>query len=509
MERITQAQIKQFIDPRSFAISRADSTVVSETDRSSRLITDNVNDSFSLITGSISRMDQLFFNLNTMRELAVEGSRGNLSDRKYDEVYGKLRSLTAGFDQVVEDSVFNDRPLLDGRSLVLDIGAGSINIDMANIRLSGEDSLDLIKRSEGAQIDITFEPATVIRNQGTGLTGLDISDAVGIPVADGKTELEDGKYNLEVEYYGNASTLYLRDQYGGILEQVDNVDLSGTGTEIIRFDSGVQVTVDKLQLLQTYDKYDFENDGSVSLFADLEYNSVYYHELQDGEKPFNTTSNVDFVYKPPRAYGDDRFNLLSAETDGLGELGLELKNGSYNVQITHNGADSLIEMKDSNGRLIARKSGIDLSAEGTHNIDMGVGVRFSVESKGTTTSGKTINAVFNYERAVEYDRDFDFESYVNKIDGAMQALNEQLYVMEEAQNRILEIRDIQQSGVANMTFSAASLLSGVAGSTGLFSILNSNQATLQLSATANQLFATTSGALASQGGITATNVLLL
>ncbi|KAF0096160.1 MAG: hypothetical protein E1N59_127 [Puniceicoccaceae bacterium 5H] len=507
MERLSSTQIREFIDPMAFTKTRSTETTSAESAREKRIVTSSANESLSLILGAIGRIEDLEYNLQSMREYAVAGAKGGLSDYKYDEYYGALRSLTTGFEQVVGATTFNEKALFDGRDIVLNTGSSKIDLNVNSLNLSGEDSLDLIKRPSGAKVTVGYDVATLVRNQGSGLRGLDISDAKAVERTDFLPELEDGTYKLEIIYEGPGSSIELRDQFGKLLETKEGVDLSGSGQEKVTLDSGIELTIDKLQLLQSYDKWDYENDGPVSLYANLDYQKVYFHELQDGEEAANQTSSVEWNFKGTRDYTGPAINLLDIETNGIDTDKAELDTGVYNMKVIYKGEKSVVELYDADGMLKSRVGGIDLTGDGEHDIDLGTGVRFTFENNGYGPNDeKTLHATFNYTAADQYKRDFDFQDYIAKIDSALEVLSEQKQVFEDAQSQVTEVVQLQQGvssgtgagagaaamlGAAGGSSSVLGLLGSAGGNSSIFGAINgSGSATSQLNATATQMLST-------------------
>ncbi|MDP0499587.1 MAG: hypothetical protein Q7P63_05755 [Verrucomicrobiota bacterium JB022] len=519
MERLSSQQIREFINPLAFTTSRsATATSSAETAREKRIVTSNANESLSLILGASGRLDDLQYNLQSMREYAVLGSRGSLPDHKYDEYFGALRSLTTGFEQVVQATKFKNKEIFDGREVVLNTGASKVKLDIKSLGLSGDESLDLIKRPAGAKIDVGYDVATLVRNQSSGLKGLDISSARGIERTDFMPELKDGNYKLEIVYQGPDSQIKIRDQFGKLLETKKGVDLSGSGQEKVQMGIGMELTIDKLQVLQSYDKWDYENDGPVSLYADLDYKQVYFHELQDGKEAANQTSSVDWDFKARRRYTGPALNLLGIETNGVDPVKQELESGVYNMKVIYKGAKSVVELYDADGMLKSRVGGLDLSAQGEHDIDLGTGVRFTFENKGYGADDrKTIHATFSYESADSYERDFDFAGYVKKIDAALEVIAEQKASFAQAQDQVMRVVQLQQgfaTGSANGAAAAAmlgaaggssnilGLMGSMGGGSGIMGIIGGNPAaSAQLNATAAQMLSTISSAGAAAGNL--------
>lgn len=522
MERLSAAQVREFNDPRAFATTRSEPSLETQSSRSRRLATDSLERSYSLLLGGANRLEELSFNLQSMLDLAEEGaSQRNLPAHRYDELYGKLRSLSAGFDQVVQATEFDGKAIFDGREIVLHTGAQSIELEGINLAGAGEDSLDLIKQPEGARVFVSYDLATQIRNQNTGLTGLDIAEARGIPRTDGLPELADGKYQAKITYQGPESTVELRDAFGGLVERLEQVDLSGNGTELVSFKAGVQLEIEKTQLLESFDKWDWENDGPVSLYADLDYEHVFFHELQDGNPPLQQSAEASFLHKADRVYDSPAMNLLKVEPNGVGAGQVALDAGTYQLKLKLRsgegvaGAASVAELYDTDGRLVARRGGLDFSSEGKHRFDMGVGLRFEAEIKGPELleDGKTIQGTVQYTPSDTVERDFDFEAYAERLRAARETVDTQLEVFAEAELQVLQLYQNSRSGASAAAGNGLAASGGIAlglisgrGDSSANAIFNAGAASAQLSVTGMQLLNTTAG-LGTQGNIDVTALL--
>lgn len=502
MERISAQQVRDFIDPRAFATPRTEAARNDVTTaREKRITTSTANESLSLLLGGQNRLEDLLSNMLNLRDLAAQGARGGLSDYRYDELFGKIRSLSAGIGQAVEGTQFDGKAIFDGRELKLSNGANTFTLETKDLNIAGEEALNLVKQQAGGKVTVGYEAATLIRNQNSGLTGLDIADAVGVERTDGKAELADGKYQLEIKYAGPDSTIIVRDQYGAKLSQDEGIDLSGSGTEIVQLSTGIQLTIEKEQLLTTYDKYPYETLGPVSLFADLDYEQVNFQALQDGEEFTPITAQAEFVYQPKRRYDQGSFNILKVETDGVSKIGKELEAGTYTVKVKYRGEDSIVELRDNFGRMLARQNGLDLTEDGEHTVDLGVGVRLTLENRGLDASASDDEqAVIRYTPGYSYERNFDFGAYIERIDAAIAVLDEQLTAFDDAITQIEQVQQWQRGAASNNNFSSVySLLNGTTGG-GLLSLLNPKQASAQLSITGTQLFSSING-LAVQGNL--------
>lgn len=503
MSFVSPSQIAEFIDPRAFSVKRTTARGLTEIETNQKPITtSDANSSLSLLLGAQQRMDQLRTNLQGLLDLSLEGAQGNLRDSKYDEIYGKLRSLTAGYDQVLDASTFKGEPLFDGRSWEINNGSQRASVEIPSLYLEDENTaFNLISRSAGATVDVSYDPATRIRNSFSGLVGLDISDSIGIERSDGLPELKDGKYRLEIEYNGPDSRLILSDEFGGKIETLTGVDLTGTGIESIDFKAGIRVEIDKLQSSQNFDKWDYLNDGPVSLFADLNYERVSWHSLVGDDRNPESTAEAEWSFKAPRKYTSPAVNFLEIENNGVSALTGELPGGNYKLTVKYNGANSILEVRDAFGRMRQRIDKLDLSADGKHSIDTGVGVRFTFENRGYGTNKTTVNANFDYTPVSANDaRDFDFLAFGQRVVGAIELLDEQLLTVDSQIASIQELVRLQRGQAGGPNGGAVSLLSSAGGNSGIFGLLSSAGVQSRLSVSGAQLFANINGAISAQGG---------
>ncbi|HKJ89744.1 MAG TPA: hypothetical protein VJ960_01330, partial [Oceanipulchritudo sp.] len=148
MDRLTTSQIADFNNPLAFARPREErvgQTQIQSVASGSPIRTDDIEASFRLVTGASERLETLEGNLTTMLELARSARFARGNELKLQEIYGKLRSLSAGFDQVVEAIRFSGQTVFQGETAFLDLGPGArpLELDVAKLKTYGEDSLNL------------------------------------------------------------------------------------------------------------------------------------------------------------------------------------------------------------------------------------------------------------------------------------------------------------------------------------------------------------------------------
>jgi len=296
METLTSKQIADFNNPLAFARDRSlqvgATALRSET---APIRTQSMEESYRLVLGASERLETLRGNLETMLDLAQKGSRARGNERKIAEYYGKIRSLTAGFDQVVEAIRFNKQPIFTNRPIELSMDTGrSLKLDPIRLLTYGEDSLSLSQSVPSAKAEVSYFVDDQIVNDAYDIIGLDISGASfyggGIP----GLELESGVYKVNVEYMGENSAVSLRTREGDLIERKEGVDLSGSGTQWVDFDQGVRLNFEMESLFQTFDKYDFESRGPANLSATLSYERIDRQMVRTAENPV-TGSTAEFA----------------------------------------------------------------------------------------------------------------------------------------------------------------------------------------------------------------------
>lgn len=505
MAYLSISELSSYLDPRAFSVSRTTARgAIDITETASAIKAGDTNVTMSLLLGAEQRLADLRSNLQSMLDLSIAGAQSNGNEREYDEAYGKLRSLTAGFDQVISASTFSGQELFDGRKWDLEANGQPVNIDTLDLRAAGE-NLGLVQRSDGATVTVGYDIGTIIRNANSGLKGLDISDAVGVPRTDGMPELENGKYRLEIEYDGPNSSLFLSDEFGAKIETLTDIDLTGSGIDIIKFKAGIQISLEKLQTSIYYDKWDYETDGPISLYADLQYERVSWHTLTGDTKSPDSTSEADWSYKPKKDYNEPALNFDSISTNGVTDGNLEFAEGSYSLKVKYRGDASIVEVRDLNGNMMLRLDDVELGPDsGTYTVDTGRGVKFSIENNGWGDTQREIRANFTYKPAGNSNRDFDFIEYGQKIVDAISVLDEQLSTVTSSitsirENYLMTQGQSSQSSGANVT----SIL-GVGGT--VYSLLSGSNVSARLSVSGMQLFSSINSSVDTQGSST-TNVL--
>ncbi|MFO7724200.1 MAG: hypothetical protein R6V45_01515 [Oceanipulchritudo sp.] len=498
MDRLTTSQIADFNNPLAFSRPREErvgQAQIQNTDSGSPIRTDDIEASFRLVTGAAERLETLEGNLNTMLELARSARFARGDERKLQETYGKLRSLSAGFDQVVEAIRFSDQALFEGETAYLDLGSGArpIELDVAKLKTYGEDSLNLSEAEPSARASVSFRTEDRIVNETYDIVGLDIDEASYVPGANPALELENGTYKIGISYAGAGSSVEIRTPEGAVVERKENVDLSGSGREWVDFDSGVRLSFEKENFFSFFDKFDFETNGPAELTATLTYERVEGHVLRTGEASPEDSVNIPF--SPVLSDASGSLTVSDPRIAPVDVTRQALESGFYTLDIEYQGENSIARLTDSLGRLKAFDFAIDLSGEGSTQLDLGVGLSLSINKDQFSTEGASLTVPIDYQRQTPPIEDFDFREYANRIEEAITIVQEQRGIIDDASERIQEVNQLRNSastsglpsvGALNAS-GALSILSGE-GANSLFSPASSSA---RLDTLSNQLFSAT------------------
>lgn len=395
MDYLTTIQIADFNNPMAFARTR--NTRVGQTEIESNysktIRTNDIEESYRLVMGAIENLNTLRGNLVTMLGLSESGARTAPKSRAQEETYGKLRSLSAGFDQVVDAIRFNDESIFNNKPIELSQGSGSRNllIDPVNLNTYGEDSLQLSKSVAGASVAIEYYREDTIANDAYSIVGLELNSAGYLSGSNPALELETGAYKVVTTYLGENSSVELRNLDGGLIEKKDQIDLSGSGTEWVDFDVGVRLEFELEHLLTTVDKHDFnasdppEYKRSFSLMGE----TIYDDEITVENEASSLDAFIDL--------NEINYNMDNGTLDF---------NEDYTIDIDYQGENSSITFYDADGYSIETFSDIDLSGSGERmvSLDNGIELSFTLSSlymdkyDYENLGPAVINSTLNYER---------------------------------------------------------------------------------------------------------------
>ena len=512
MDSLSISEIAEYNTREAFARTRSTSAATAATFLESvqnssdftKLKSDGIESSYSILSGIADRLDLIRANLTTMLGYAQEGATATTESER-DEYVGLLRSLSGGVDDVVDNTVWGGTKLLDGRTIELSMtangGGATEKLELQSYYTSDEDGFDLTDQPASGKGTIYYDYYALYRNADAGVVGLDITKATAVETASTQNELETGSYRLEISYAGPDSSITIKDSEGNYINTVSGVDLSGTGEELVDLEVGVSLSIEKEQILQSIDKYDYENEGPAKLYAMLYYEQTYEHKLkQEGFEEFSDQS-VTVNYQ--RALSDGSGGTLQFDTikaAGVEEDALGMASGQYTVSVNYNGSSSSVFVKDSSGKLAYLDYRVDLSGSDPVTIDTGKGLAFTVSNDGFDGTGK-MNATISYVADGNNNEGFDFVSYANKIEEAIERLDEDLVEVEEAMQRVYTMYQYQQgnfgtSGNTTAGAQATSLITGAAGSSSIFSAANGI-----LSTSAEEIFSNAASAISAQSEI--------
>ncbi|MCH8473713.1 MAG: hypothetical protein LAT55_00615 [Opitutales bacterium] len=501
MERLTTSQISDFNNPLAFARDREARVGQATLDsRSSQNIrTGDREASFRLIKGATERLETMRANLQSMLELSRSGQRSTNNARRTEEIYGKLRSLSAGFDQVVDSVRFDGKPIFEGNQLTLAMGSGSrpLTLETSKLLTHGEGSLNLSNSRQTAEITVFETVDDVILNQNTDFTGVRLAGASYIEGSNPALELDNTNYKVQIQFTGNNSAVEIRDRLGTLVERREGVDLSGRGREFVDFDSGVRLEIEKEPLLDQLNDLDFTIENPIEINSSILYRRVDTHTLRNAEGAQSDTPDGASLLFGGRL-GNAETGQLTVSDPQLtppADRGSALESGFYNMNIDYRGENSTVRLTDALGRIRGFKFGVDLTGErNTLTFDGGLSV--TVENTGLKENGN-LQIPIELNRRPPAIEEFDFRKYTRQIENAMEVVETELEKMLETKDKIQEIntqrnpnaRENAQTAASLSASNSLNILSG--GGSGPLSILNGDPSQ-QLSQAANSIFASTS-----------------
>ncbi len=413
--------------------------------------TDSYKQSTGLLSSLSDKLGTIQGNLENMLTYARNGSKA-LTDKKQETAFAQLRALSAGIDSVVRSYSLEDLTLFTGRSLDLSYDNGSFGMKLDNLSSSDEGGLGLAKTGEGAFVKISYDFLNTMRNSATDIAGLDISGASTCEGDETVKQLTDGDYQVKVEYKGAKSTIYIQNLDGTTIDKTENVDLTGTGQMNVKFGCGVQLSLEKTYFETALggDKYDYDLLGSVSLYANLSYESNVQHFLDDGSKKELVTENSVSVTSGRNLHGTTGNLKVSTEVASVYDGRTQMASGQYNLKIKYageNGKSSSLWLYDNSGNLISTVCSVDLSGGKDVSVDMGTGLAIKLSQQNFTSGARTYNTSINYTAADEAYKVFDFDAYMERIQEALDTVNENLQTVSDAQEELDSRYSIVQSAI--------------------------------------------------------------
>lgn len=482
MDNLTTKQIADFNNPMAFARTRTERVGQTEitSDHQRTIRTKDIEESYRLVIGATEKLEILKGNLMTMAELTENGKLNSNDTRKQEEIYGKLRSLSAGFDQVVEAIRFDGQTIFTDKPIVLTQGPGTSDllIDPINLLTYGDDSLNLSQSVADASVAIKYYTDDAILNDAYDVIGLELNSAGYLPGSNPALELETGAYKVAITYLGENSSVEIRNIDGSLVEKKDQVDLSGSGTEWVDFDVGVRLQFEMESLFQSFDKYDFETRGAAVLSASLNYERVNRHVLRTvSEEP--ETNSAEFITNTSLNIGTGQLRLSNPQVAPIEAQTQALTTGNYTIEVEYYGENSIVRLNDELGRLQGYQFGVDLSQDDSKVIDFGNGLRFEIETNQFNTDGAILTTAVRFNREEAGLENFDFREYEERIREAMLVVDAQLLVMAEAKTHIEETNRLRNSALTSRAPDTTSLMAASAnvllsGGGGLFGAMSSD-----------------------------------
>ena len=517
---LTSTQIAEYNALSAFATTRENlaglDAPTTENENPTTVSKSSIEDSTELVSGSIERLTSIQSNLTSMLELSEEAS-GDVTDERLEEIYALMRSLSAGINELVTDTTFDDKNTINGNTLSLSNGttSGSYTIDVEDLSV-WEDGLNIATQNDGAIIDLYEDEGTYYLNANSDVEGLEFESAEYIDPAPGFSELQNGDYKVEISYYGSESSVILYNDDGVEIDRVDDVNLSGSGTTTVEMDSGIKLTIDKEQTSKYFDKTNYLTDGASSYYTDLSYQRVYTHDLASGGEDGGTSdSDVELVFGSlPKVEGDEGDLSITELTTNAVDSDSELESGVYTIQVDYKGDykgdSSSVMLLDGNGAVVKALT-VDLSElSGTdlHTVDFENGVSITIDSNDFDQTTGTLKTSFNYTAASNAYESFDYEAYTETLQSALNVVNEQITEFEDTQTSLENISsilstvsnggDLSSVMYGSSTTTASSLISSSLDmSSSILSTLTSASTTSYLSFTSEAITTSAASVLSS------------
>jgi hypothetical protein len=518
MSNLSSVDLESFLTADAFSVARKNARVLFSTiygknqpDYSrGKYISSSVNESLGLLSASASRTNQLIVNLQEMQTLAKSAAKAGASYDSRNEAYAKLRSLSAGMDVYVEETTTDDgTAILNGADLTLKNSSGVLSqLRLDRLSTYGEGGLGLTEKVAAGKGTVSYSTLTQVRNQNSGLVGLDIAGIASANIQSGKVEPETGSYLLKITYAGSDSSIEMRSTDGTVLSRVD-ADLSGVGKDRIDLGNGLAVDFDKTNPLEFLgiDKYDFDFNGPTVLYADIDYERIYRQELVVPNSDSLDEASATLTHSNKITSGSGSFFIESAGANIIDEGQLELKNGFYNVKFQLNGADSSAALYDTGGRLVGLKRNLDFSDNGKYSVNFGNGLSFKLQNHDIGSTTGTLRGVVEYKRAEDPADEFDFKGFSVSIEKAIARIEAQQTVIDEIKTKMLYAEQQRSAAIRGSNtsgqISMSSVLSLSLGENSTFGIINggSNSSAAISNEAALLLFSNATSAMISQGNL--------
>ena len=431
------------------------------------LTTTSYTESLGLLSNLADELDTIKTNLQYMLNYCIEGDEATTSKEK-ETVYAQLRSLGAGIDSIVRSFTYDDGDdeltLLSGRKYSLTYGGGTnLSIALDNLYASdiGDDDsnadtdggLGLATADDGADIEVSYDYLNTLRNSESDIVGFDITDAYASDGDDTVSQLSDGDYQIEVEFNGEEggenSTIYIENLDGTGIDEVDDLDLSGTGQLNVAFGCGITISLE-MDGTAADSCYDVE-----SLYANFSYDTVKQYNPDDGTGNELITENSVSVAVGSHLKGTTGTMKVSASTADVLDGRTTMSTGQYNLKIKYDSDEQKADLYlyDPDGTLISVERDVDLSGtdeDGNYSdsvsVDMGTGIAITLKTSDFTNStDRTYNVYLDYTAEENAYEEFDYDAYYDVVYSALEEVQDQIDLVSAAQDTLEEQYETLQS----------------------------------------------------------------
>jgi hypothetical protein len=509
----------------SFSTSTSDLSKYTSKGAYDTITTTSYKESLGLLSAMTSDLTTLKSNLQYMLNYDVNGENA-VTDSDKEKAYAQLRTLAAGVDSIVGSFKLDSDTLLSGRTFELNYGSSTdLKMSLDNLfasdlkdylsvtskstssststssssTSSDNQGLNLASIGKGAKTTISYDYLNTLRNSQVSLNGLDISSATASTGDSTHSQLTDGEYQVEVRYKGTekgvGSSVYIEKLDGTVVDEADDVDLSGTGQMDLKFASGVTLSLEKTHY-RTSTGGD-KSDSDVSLYANLSYTSVKTFNLDDGTDTKIVSSNSVSVVAGSTLSGATGSVSVTANTASVHKGITNMTTGQYDLKVNYSGTDghdSSLWLYNSSGTLISTRvvnlSALDSDSDGKVSVDMGTGMAVTLTASDFTSSDRTYDSYFKYTAKDNAYEKFDYDAYYDVINSALSEVEDQLSVVSDAKTELQSRYSTVQSAVK---LAKSGTLSG---SSSLGSILSGS------SVSASSLFSSISGSSSSDSTTT-------
>jgi flagellin len=98
----------------------------------------NANDGISMIQTADGALGNISDALQRMRELAVQGANETNGTTEWANIKTEMDALTSEIDRIAGATTFNEKPLLEGGTMAIQVGAGATTGDAISVTLANK-----------------------------------------------------------------------------------------------------------------------------------------------------------------------------------------------------------------------------------------------------------------------------------------------------------------------------------------------------------------------------------